>query len=406
MSEIKSFSGIRFEGHNISRFICPPYDVISDKRKAKLKKLSPFNMVRLELPDPHGKRNKYLNSAHLFSLWQKKGILKKDILPALYFYEQKFVDHGRKMVRRGFFGALRLENPFKGSVKPHEKTLSKPKEDRLKMLRAAKANLSPIFGLFHNNSREIVKLSEKLAKTKENSISKDFESTIHRLWKITDPKVINLVKSVLKKNKIFIADGHHRYETAWNYLNEQIKKKARGRNNAFENVLIYLCPMEDKGLSIWPTHRVVVPPKDLEQRINNYFRVFSKEKFERLSRKSPQPLLIYKDGKFRTLVAKNMSILDKAMKGKCRAYKNLGVSILHSVLLTDVLPENITYVKDEKEACRLAKEKKCAAVMVPATPVESIKEIALAGQTMPQKSTYFFPKVASGQVIHSVSGVE
>ena len=405
MSVIKPFCGVRYAGGNISRLICPPYDVISKKEKARLKKLSPYNMVRLELPDPAGSRNKYQNAAQLFSLWQKKGVLRKEAKPSLYFYEQSFTDHGKKMTRRGFFAALEIENPFKGNVKPHEKTLSKPKADRLSMLKTVRANLSPIFGLFNDKKRTLVNFCSKLSGTKEDSFSKDAEKTTHRLWVVDDPQVIAKTEKILKTNKIFIADGHHRYETSWNYLSEMLKKdNSVPRDAASRNVMIFLCPMEDKGLSVWPTHRVVVPPSDLEKRIKAHFRVLPKAAFSRLSNKNPQPLLIFKDGKFRTLSVKNNSILDKAMKGKARAYKNLGVSILHSILLTDVRPENITYVKSDREALQLARERKCIAVMVPSTPVEAIKEIALAGQTMPQKSTYFYPKVATGQVIHSVTG--
>ena len=407
MSTIKPFCGTRFGNGNISKLICPPYDVISKKEKARLMMLSPNNMVRLELPDPAVGRNKYQNAAHLFSLWQQKGVLRKEDRPSLYFYEQNFIDHGKKLTRRGFFAALEIENPFKGNVKPHEKTLSKPKADRLSMLKSVKANLSPIFGLFNDKQRTLVNFCSKLSRTKEDSVSRDAEQTTHRLWVVDDPVIIAKTKKILKSNKIFIADGHHRYETSWNYLTGRLKKdKNLSRNAASRNVLIFLCPMEDKGLSVWPTHRVVVPPSDLEKRVQAYFRVLPKAAFNKLANKNPQPLLIFKDGKFRTLTIKNKAILDKAMKGKARAYKNLGVSILHSVLIPDVSAENITYVKSDREALRLARERKCVAVMVPSTPVEAIKEIALAGQTMPQKSTYFYPKVATGQVIHSVSGRE
>lgn len=364
-------------------------------------------MVRIELPEEGGGKNKYENSSALFSDWLKKGVMKKDETPALYFYEQNFVDRGKKMTRRGFFAALEIENPFKGNVKPHEKTLAKPKEDRLNMLRAVKANLSPVFGLFHDGEGKISGYCERLSKTKELAVSKDSEGTLHRLWAVTDEKIISLAADVLSDNQIFIADGHHRYETSWNYLQELIGKgEDTAAAAACRNVLIFLCPMQDKGLSVWPTHRVAVPPEGLEERIRANFNVLPEKEFRKFSKNSPQPLLIYKDGKFRALAIKSPEMLDNAMRDKCKAYRELGVSILHSVLLYDVLPENITYVKDEKEAVKLAENTGRIAVMVPPTPVEAIKEIALAGQTMPQKSTYFYPKVASGQVIHSVAGID
>lgn len=403
MATIKAFRGIRYNAQNLTKLICPPYDIISPKEKAALKKRSKNNMVRLELPDAAGGRNKYQESGSLFREWLKKGVLCAEEKPTLYFYEQRFTDHGRKMVRRGFFAALKLENPHGGAVKPHERTLAKPKEDRLKLLRAVRANLSPIFGLFHDNGTAVLKYANKLAAAKPAAEAKDDEGTTHRLWLVDDEAQVSRIAKALAPQKIFIADGHHRYETAWNYLQEQKKKNPKYSAAAEYNyVMIYLCPMEDPGLSIWPTHRVVEAPRDLEEKIQKYFRVLPAGAFAKLSKKSPQPLLVYAGGKSRTLVVKDAKTLAQAMPDKCKAYRDLGVSILHSLLFAGVPPETITYVKDEREARKLADAGKRIAVIVPATPVEAVRQIALANQTMPQKSTYFYPKVASGIVIHTV----
>jgi uncharacterized protein (DUF1015 family) len=366
-------------------------------------KTSAHNMVRLELPDPAGNRNKYQQAARLFRQWQDEGILITDEKPAFYFYEQRFTDAGRQKVRRGFFAALRLEDPQKGEIKPHERTLAKPKADRLRLLRAVRANLSPIFGLFNDRGGRILRRTAQLARTTPLATATDDDRVTHRLWRIDDAATVKQVTGALQSQNIFIADGHHRYETAWNYLQERRRKGGKAAKDAEYNyVLAFLCPMEDPGLSIWPTHRVVVPPQDLEQRIAQYFDVLPAARFASCARRSPQPLLLNIGGKSRTLVVKNNAILQKMMPGKCKAYRELGVSILHALLLPAVPPETITYVKSEKEALRLARERKCLAVIVPATPVAAVKEIALAGQTMPQKSTYFYPKIASGIVIHTV----
>ncbi|MBN1822830.1 MAG: DUF1015 domain-containing protein [Endomicrobiales bacterium] len=403
MAKVRPFYGIRYESGNITKQICPPYDIISKAEKKRLKKMSPYNMVRLELPDKAGGLDKYRHSAKLMKQWLDRGVLVRDDAPAFYAYEQVFSDHGRKMTRRGFFACLKIENPHRGSVKPHERTLSKPKEDRLKLLKATKANLSPIFGLFNDKNRKMVRLLRKISSQKGFVSAKDGEGTLHRLWQVTEPEFIGTAEKTLGSQKVFIADGHHRYETSWNYLRE--KKKADRKysvSSEYNYVMIFLCPMEDPGLSIWPTHRVVREPRDLEERIEKYFNVLPASAYDRLKGRLPQPLLLVKGGKKRTLVIKKGGTLDAAMPGKCRSYKELGVSILHSILLKDVPPENITYVKDAGETVALARKKKCLAVIVPATPIEAVKNIALANQTMPQKSTYFFPKVASGIVIHGV----
>jgi len=207
----------------------------------------------------------------------------------------------------------------------------------------------------------------------------------------------------LANQKIFIADGHHRYETSWNYSREMKNRdKKYSAEKEYNYVMIYLCPMEDPGLSIWPTHRVVEEPAEFENRINKYFKVTPGNSLKKYIRKLPQALLVWKNGKMRTLVLKDKSALLENMPDKCKAYRELGVSMLHALLLADVSPDKITYVKSENEAVKLARQKHCLAVMVPSTPIEAVKEIALANQTMPQKSTYFYPKVASGIVIHSV----
>jgi uncharacterized protein (DUF1015 family) len=403
MSKIKAFNGVRFCGSNIAKFICPPYDIIGKIEKEKLKKLSAQNMVKIELPDEGSGLNKYANASKLFNEWLKAGVLENESRPALYFYEQAFKDHGKKMIRRGFFAALKIENPHGGSVKPHERTLAKPKEDRLKLLRAVKANLSPIFGLFNDRSGNALKLCKAISKAHCDSKAIDAEGTLHKLWVVEDKTAISEMVRELANQKIFIADGHHRYETAWNYSQEMKKKdKKYFAEKEYNYVMIYLCPMEDPGLSIWPTHRVVEEPAEFENRINKYFKVMPGNSLNKYSRKLPQALLVWKKGKMRTLVLKEKKALLNNMPDKCKAYRELGVSMLHSLLLTDVSPDKITYVKSEQQAVKLAKQKHCLAVMVPSTPIEAVKEIALANQTMPQKSTYFYPKVASGIVIHSL----
>lgn len=403
MAFIKPFCGVRYAGNDIYKLICPPYDIISAREKLALKKLSPHNMVRLELPDPFKSESKYRRSAYLFNLWREKGVLKTDSKPAYYFYEQSFHAHGKDKVRCGFFAALKLEDPQKGEIKPHEKTLPKPKQDRLDLLREVRANLSPIFGLYSDINNKTINFSKEISKTDTAAYAKDREGVLHKLWKIENSQDVEWIGEMLSTQNIFIADGHHRYETAWNYLQERSQQdKDYSAQSEYNYVLSFLCPMEEEGLVILPTHRVAQEPPDFENMLNEYFDILPAEEFAALSETSPQPVLVYKNNIKRTLVIKNKESLVEFMPDKCAAYQNLGVSILHSFLLRNVAPDKITYVKDEKEAYKLAKTNNHIAVIVPPTPVEAVKEIALSGQTMPQKSTFFYPKVATGMVVHSV----
>ena len=405
MADIKPFRAIRYSKENITNFICPPYDVISPLEKERLQKLSQFNIVNIELPDQTNKNNKYRNASELLHLWQNEGVLVCDDIPAFYFYEQVFNDHGIKMTRRGFFAALKLENPHsqKGSIKPHEKTLSKPKADRLSLLKATKANISPIFGLFDDERRIVVDICKRIAKKKPSAVAKDKDGVFHKLWTVADRDIIKTLEKYLLNKKIFIADGHHRYETAWNYSQERKEKdKHYLQYLEYNYVMSYLCPMEDPGISIWPTHRVIEVPDNLEANIEKYFDVHLAKDFQKFSKKEIQPIMIFKDGKYRVLTIKKDDFLKKAMPKKSKAYSNLAVSALHYLLIPNIDASEFTYVKDDKEAVLLARKTGRMAIIVPPTPVQSLKTISLSNETMPQKSTYFYPKLASGIVIASV----
>lgn len=405
MAEIKAFQAIRYSKEIVTNFICPPYDVINPEKKERLQKLSPFNIVNIELPDPRGKKNKYRNATNLFKLWQSNGVLVCDERPSLYFYEQIFEDHGIKMTRRGLFAALKLDNPHssKGSVKPHEKTLAKPKADRLKLLKATKANISPIFGLFDDDKHIVIDVCKKIARRTPTATARDEEGTFHKLWAVTDEEIVKTVEKYLSSKKMFIADGHHRYETAWNYSQERKEKdETYTSEKEYNYVLTYLCPMEDPGISIWPTHRVIESTTDLESNIEKYFDVHSVKDFQKLSKKEIQPMMIFKDGKYRVLTIKKEAFLKKAMPNKGKAYRNLAVSALHYILMPSIDAAEFTYVKSDKEAVLLAQKTGRIAIIVPATPVDSLKAISLNNEMMPQKSTYFYPKLASGMVIRTV----
>jgi len=405
MAEIKAFKAIRYSEDDITDFICPPYDIINSEEKERLKKLSPFNIVSIELSDAAYGKNKYQNAADLFKVWQNEGKLVFDEKPALYFYEQVFEDHGIKMIRRGFFAALKLDDPHceKGSIKPHEKTLATPLNDRLELLKATKANISPIFCLFEDENLVVTEICKKICKKTPLVTAKDKDGTFHKLWIVSNENIIKTTEKYLSNRKMFIADGHHRYETAWNYRQERKEKDENySSEKDYNYILAYFCPMEDSGVSIWPTHRVVKEPPDLESNIEKYFNVYSAKDFQKLSKEEIQPIMVFKEGRFRVLTIKKESFLKKVMPNNSKAYRNLAVSILHNVLTPNTEASEFTYVKNDKEAVLLAQKMGKIAIIVPATPVKSLRAISLNNEMMPQKSTYFYPKVASGIVMRAV----
>ncbi|MDR1401036.1 MAG: DUF1015 domain-containing protein [Endomicrobium sp.] len=405
MAEAKAFRAIRFSENDITSFICPPYDVISSDEKERLKKLSSFNTVNIELPDSLGEKNKYENAADLLKTWQDEGVLVHDKKPALYFYEQVFDDHGIKMTREGFFAALRLDDPYsdKSLIKPHEKTLAKPKSDRLELLKVTKANVSPIFCLFEDGDFVIKDIYKRIHRKAPSATAKDKDGTFHKLWIVNDEYMIKMIEQYLTDKKMFIADGHHRYETAWNYSQERREKDIDySFQRDYNYVLTYFCPIQDPGISVWPNHRVIEEPVELESNIDKYFDVCSAKDFQKLSKKEIQPIMVFKNGKYRVLTIKKDSFLKKIMPNNSKAYRNLAVSILHSVLIPNIDASEFIYVKNDKEAVLLAQKTGKIAIVVPPTPVESLKAISLNNEIMPQKSTYFYPKVASGIVMRTV----
>ncbi|MDR0401890.1 MAG: DUF1015 domain-containing protein, partial [Endomicrobium sp.] len=317
MVEISEFNAIRFSENDITDFICPPYDVIAPDEKEKLKKMSPFNIVNIELPDLLGKKNKYEKAADLFRLWQSTGVLKRDKNSALYFYEQIFSDHGIQMSRNGFFAAMKLSDPnsYKSPVKLHEKTLINQKHDRFEFLETVKANISPIFCFFNDENFIIKNVFNKTCKKIPSAIARDGNGTFHKLWVVNDEYLIKTVKKCLFDKNVFIADGHHRYEIAWEYNKKKIKENTCrcSLQEDHNYVLTYFCPVEDQYISIWPTHRIVDEPLELELNICKYFDVHSARDFQRLSKKDIQPIMIFKNGKYRVLTIKKYSLLKKNM---------------------------------------------------------------------------------------------
>ena len=270
MAEILPFKAIRYNESKfatVSKVMCPPYDVIHVPEYHKLLERHPQNIVRIELPLQQGKTDRYEVAAEFWTKWQKSRVLLEDKAPGYYGYEQRFSVGNEPYFRRGFFAALKLEAPGKGDIRPHERTFPKHKEDRLRLMRATHANVSPIFGIFFDKQKKAAALLAQRMTQKPLVISRDDKGVTHKLWYWSDAEAIKTLTGVVKGEDVLIADGHHRYETAWNYAQERAAKdRSKSKRKAYNYVMTFLCPLADPGLIIQPTHRAVRLPEAEEGR--------------------------------------------------------------------------------------------------------------------------------------------
>ncbi len=415
MAQFTSFRGLRYDCNRVElgKVLCPPYDVIKGFARDELLQQDPHNIVAVELAARYGDtptNDQYQHSAQLLKQWTEEGILTRDE-SAFYLYEQEFEVPGttQRKKRRGVLGALTLEAFGKG-VQPHEHTLSGPKADRLNLLRATRTNTSPIFGLVKDDDGWIDGLIQNyLSNTAPTCEATTPDGVLHRLWRVLDDETVNGLEAAFENESILIADGHHRYETALNFLNET------GNESGGENSVMMLCvSMQDEGLIVLPTHRVAknVDASELKTKLAEFFDIQNHDSLESLEM-ALEPdagttkiglilpdsfaLLLLKDG------AKPMDTT------KSEAYNKLDVSVLHQLILerelgidADKLAAGgfVTYTIHAQEAAKYVQGGEAsAAFLLRSSPVAQVQEVADAGDKMPQKSTYFFPKLVTGLVL-------
>ncbi len=432
MVQIAPFRGILYSSskiRNVSKVMAPPYDVITPEEQEKLYRKSPYNVVRLILsrePDP------YDGVARLFKEWQGEGILERDPVAAIYFLRERFsYRDGEEKERQGFIALARLEEFSGGSIRPHEKTLDAPKEDRLQLLRACQANLSPIFSLYSEPKKLINRVLAEQAREHPASIEVQEDGVGScLLWRITDPEMIRLIQHEMEAQPLLIADGHHRYEAALNYRNLQRREKGEwsGRE-PFNYVMMYFANMNDSGLVILPTHRLVrgfsPPPfQKLEESLQRYFYLEPYPKtpegqrwFLRALRSGGKKRHLIgasfkRDPRYLILRLKNKRIMQRLVKDLSGPLRDLDVTTLHLLVLEHILGLSsteqakegiISYSQDEEKALQaLEREDYQAAFILNAPRPEDILAVAMGGEKMPQKSTYFYPKLITGLVIHKI----
>lgn len=429
MAAIQPFAAIRYNpaasGGDLSARIAPPYDVLDQAGKNALLARDSANFVKVDLPHMPPKHAgppaAYDEAARQIQAWLRDGTLVRDGKPALYVYHQLYRVAGVDYLRKMFFARLRLEEFGQGGVFPHEQTFGGPKADRLALTVATRANLSPIFGLYEDAGNAVAKrLEAGLAPAP--LLRGSLEEVESRVWAVTDAAVIADVTRLMQSKPVFIADGHHRYGTSLNY---RTKLRESGANLAEDHpanfVLCVLCAMEDPGLLILPTHRVLpgvrVDPQTLARETNLAVTPLSARTADEipaaLAAHGPQAVGLWSAATngYVAITPRDPRLLDSIDREHSPAWRGLGLAFLHAYLIDRVVtpalcagkaPE-IHYVKSAGAAVDEASATGGAVFLMQPTTMDEMRAVCKAGDLMPQKSTFFFPKLASGLVIHSLA---
>ena len=430
MAQFLPFRGLRYTPDtDLSAVICPPYDIIKGDARDQLLQRDAHNIVAVELAAPYGETptpDQYQQSADLLSQWIAAGVLVRDD-SSYYLYEQEFALPGSAdtVKRRGVIGALTLEE-FGQGVQPHEHTLSGPKADRLNLLRATQTNISPIFGLFADDDAWVALLLESVAVTTPKAHATDGEGIVHRLWQIADDETINGIEAGFENESILIADGHHRYETALNYMREAREKAGDDWTGAeaANGVMIMCVSMSDPGLVVLPTHRLIknVEPDKVDALPDELKKFFDVEPLENGATALTKALQdeggaaklgLHLPGQSYLLTLRAADAQSAMDSGKSDAFNALDVAVLHGLILENELGidaeklaagDHVGYTIHAGEALEKVESGAAQiAFLMRATPAKQVAEVAAAGDKMPQKSTYFYPKLMTGLVLRPLN---
>ncbi|MGH2913474.1 MAG: DUF1015 domain-containing protein [Solirubrobacteraceae bacterium] len=420
MAEILPLRALRYDPDRtggLQSVVAPPYDVIDDAQLAALLQRSPYNVVAVDLP--RGDEDRYERAAQLLSKWRVEGAIVLDESPALWAIQQDYTGpDARTRTRRGFFARVRVEEYGAGRIRPHERTHPGPREDRLRLTRATRANLSPIFSLYADPTGAARAALARATGTAPWAQTTDDDGTVNRLWRIDEPDTIASLQRTLRDAELLIADGHHRYETARVYADEV------GGEGPHRFTLMCLVALEDPGLTVFPTHRLVRDLSDDRRRAlaDELHRDFdaaaadaadaggdegdgdSPMRIGYLSAQSTQASL---------LTLKDQSIADAALADHAEPYRRLDTAVLEALVLKGALEltdddidhmRGLGYARDLDQARRLVADGDFdAAFLMAPTPVAQVQAVAAAGESMPPKSTYFFPKVPTGLLFNPLA---
>ncbi|MFH1201273.1 MAG: DUF1015 domain-containing protein [Candidatus Omnitrophota bacterium] len=419
MTKISPFKALLYNQekvNDLSKVVCPPYDIISKTDQDRYYARHPFNLIRLilgkDLPQDNKAENKYTRAEKLFNDWIKERVFKLDDKESVYFYLQQYQIKGEHKERLGFISLMRLEDRDHSTVFAHENTHLGPKEDRFQLIKKVKANLSPIFTLFIDEKRLINRIfGEHLKDTTPLISLTDQDRVIHKLWRLSDKALVEKLKKSMEDRQIFIADGHHRYEVALLYRDYMAKKSRNFNKEARYNfIMTYFADNNARDITILPIHRVVKRmPEDILGLSDLFYIERAKTKDELFLFLAKAGLAehafgLYHNKKFWLLRLRNERIVDKIVKDGSSDYHRLDVVILHKLVLEKIFglrDEDVIFVKDEYEAINMVDEGNAEAVfLLNSTKINQIRSIALNNERMPPKSTYFYPKLLSGSVIH------
>ncbi len=423
MAVIKPFKAIHYNTtlKDLSRLVAPPYDVIDKKLQDELYKANPNNIIRLDL---NREADPYPAAASEMQRMLKEKVLVQDGEPAIYPYFQTFrTQEGKPVTRRGFASWIKLE-PFEaGVVLPHEHTLSGPKVDRLNLMVATKASVSQIFSLYGDQNKILETEYEKLKNSKAY-LEADQDGVNNKIYRITEPLTVKTFQNVLSKLAVYIADGHHRYETALEYQKLMREKNPKPTGDvAYDYIMMYFTNIFDSGLVVYPTHRIIHSISNFDsgklvEAVKTYFELTSKSNVDELtsslaSARAYSFGMIMSQKKYYLMKLKNgADVLSIVKEDVPPPVKKLDVTLLHDFVLRQTLriskdaqekKLNINYTIEKHEVDEAVQSRKAqVGFLLNSTKVEQVREVADAGAVMPQKSTYFYPKLLSGMLISSL----
>ncbi len=434
MAEIRPFRALRFteKAGNIAELTCPPYDIISESQRLSYLRRNPYNIIRLELP--RDGEDPYAQAGETLRRWLDEGILRQDDIPAFYVYEIEFdlagmsdisgMAGGRRSVA-GLIAQVRLEEFEKGIVLPHEETLSKAKADRFKLMEATGCNFSDIYSLYMDDGgeEETLDVLQLVRQAPPVSEMTDEAGLVHRLWAVTDPAILSAIQKRFADTKLYIADGHHRYETALNYRNALRQQGVTGADADY--CMMMLVEMSHPGLVVFPTHRLIrdvtgFDPARLLRESAPYFDIQEAlpldaldEALEHAYQQGQKAFGFYTGGDtVAVMTLKDPAVMDALLPDLSPVSRQLDVNVLHALVLERLLgidkenmakQVNLTYTRSLREALDnvAAGAYQCSFLLNP-TRVSEIRDVAAAGEKMPQKSTYFYPKLITGLTMNKL----
>ncbi|MFH0983282.1 MAG: DUF1015 domain-containing protein [Planctomycetota bacterium] len=415
MAEIRPFQAIRYDHRplegDLSTRIAPPYDVLEQADRDALLAKSDRNIVAIDLPHippkSLGPPEAYERSARTLRAWLADGTLVREAQPALYVYHQVFQHDGKTYTRRELIARLRLVPFSEGVVLPHEETFGGPKEDRLALMKATVCNLSPVFGLYADPP-DIVGRAFEHTVSRPPDVHATLEGVENRLWIATDREVLERIRALLADKRIFIADGHHRYGTALNYRDYVTKQAGRPLNpeHPANFVMMVLGSMDDPGSLILPYFRALVGKGLTLASLTAAWSAGVSPCAE-----SEADVVLYEgtSGRIQPLRYTQRAVLRQLDPRKSEAWCALDYAYLHRYLIDELLAKkfgagfSIQYAKSRDQTEVIAKEKKGIGLLVRATSMANLRAVSEAGDLMPQKSTYFYPKLATGFTINPLS---